>query len=363
MRVELNQLEIGCILSEDVQSGTNQVLMRKNTILTAEHITVLKVFLIVSVEVETILVNGKPFTPKEVIKAKENKKNNLEKKAEKTFLDLYLQAVHTYKKLFQGWQAGTKVDILSIRKILLPLLEKIDQQPEKIISLHHYATKKDYIFHHAVTLGVLSAYIGRKLNYKKAEEIQLGIAGMMADSGMAKIPNSISEKKVELTNFEFEEIKNHPLYSYKMIKGIPGVTDGVLVGVLQHHEREDSSGYPIGLNSNKIHKFSRIIAVIDIFHAMTSERYYKLKQSPYKVIELIIKDNFGKYDIKVVQLLCSLVSNFSIGKKVRLNNNDIGEVIFIEPQAPTRPMIKIQNSNEFIKLANRNDLYIEEVLN
>lgn len=148
-----------------------------------------------------------------------------------------------------------------------------------------------------------------------------------------------------------------------MIKGIPGVTDGVLVGVLQHHEREDGSGYPMGLNSKKIHKFSRIIAVIDIFHAMASERYYKLKQSPYKVVELIIKDNFGKYDIKIVQLLCSLVTNFTIGKKVRLNNNDIGEVIFIELQSPTRPMIKIQKSNEYIKLANRSDLYIEEVLN
>lgn len=362
MRIEPNQLEIGCILSKDVQSITNQVLMRKNTVLTEEYVTVLKVFLIDSVEVEETLVNGKPFRPKGVIESEDSNKNKLNKDADKPFLDLYLQAVHTYKKLFEGWQAGTKVDILSIRKILLPLLEKLDKQPEEIISLHYYATKENYISHHAVTLGVLSAYLGRKLNYKKGEEIQLGIAGMMADSGMAKIQNSILQKKVALTSFEFEEIKNHPMYSYKMIKGIPGVTDGVLVGVLQHHEREDGSGYPMSLNSNKLHKFSRIIAVIDIFHAMTSERYYKLKQSPYNVIELIIKDNFGKYDIKVVQLLCSLVSNFSIGKKVRLNNNDIGEVIFIEPQAPTRPMIKIEKSNEIIKLANRSDLYIEVVI-
>lgn len=363
MKVEPNQLEIGCILSEDVQSATNQVLLRKNTILTAEYVKILEVFLIDYVEVEATQVNGKPFIPKEVIKPKQEMKSKLEKKADQPFVELYLQAVHTYKKLFKGWQAGTKVDILSIREIILPLLEKLDQQPEEIISLHHYATKKDYIFHHAVTLGVLSAYMGRKSNYNKAEEIQLGIAGMMADSGMAKMSNSILEKTTTLTSFEFEEIKNHPIASYKMIKGIPGVTDGVLMAVLQHHERENGSGYPMSLNSSKIHKFSRIIAVIDIFHAMTSERYYKLKQSPYKVVELIIKDHFGKFDIKVVQLLCSLVSNVSIGKKVRLNNNDIGEVVFIEPQSPTRPMIKIQQSNEFIKLVNRSDLYIEEVLN
>ncbi|UTW70816.1 hypothetical protein KHA80_10490 [Anaerobacillus sp. HL2] len=92
--------------------------------------------------------------------------------------------------------------------------------------------------------------------------------------------------------------------------------------MLQHHEREDGSGYPMAHSSNKIHKFSRIIAVIDIFHAMTSERYYKFKQSPYNVIELIIKDNFGKYDIRVIQMLCSLIANFSMGTRIRLNNGE-----------------------------------------
>ena len=361
MKVKPNQLEEGCILASDVKCLSNQVLMRKKTVLTEQYITVLKAFLIESVDVESTLVNGEPYKPKEVIEEEEDETKKQQKKSY-SFMNLYLKAVQTYKKLFQSWQAGIKVDILSIRKILLPLIEKLDEDPEEIISIHHYSTEVDYIFHHAVSVGVLAAYLGRKLNYKKAEEIQLGIAGMMADAGMAKVDNHILEKKGALSNHEFEEIKNHPLFSYQMIKEIPGVTDGVLLGVLQHHERQDSSGYPMSLSSNKLHKFSRVIAVVDTFHAMTSERYHKSKQSPYKVIEEIEKDNFGKYDIKVVQLLSRLVTNFSLGTKVRLNSQEIGEVVFMEPHAPTRPMIKMEDNGDFVKLANRSDLFIVEVI-
>lgn len=358
MKVKPNQLEEGCILSKDVTCNSNQVLMRKKTVLNDEYINILKVFLVDLVEVEATLVNGKPFTPKEILEKEEEKNHVVEPKT--SFMDLYLQAVQTYKKLFQGWQSGLKVDILVIRKTLLPLMEKLEEDPNEIISIHHYATKQDYIFHHAVSVGVLSAYLGMQLKYAKAEVIQLGIAGMMADSGMSKIPYATLNKQGALTNQEFEEIKKHPLYSYNMLKELPGVTDGVLLGVLQHHEREDGSGYPMSFTTKKLHKFSRVISVVDVFHAMTSERTYKQKQSPYRVIELISKDEFGKFDITIVKTLTNLIANFTVGNKVRLNNDEIGEVIFLEPHEPIRPMIKLDKSGDFIKLVNRSDLYIEE---
>ncbi|RXJ02853.1 HD-GYP domain-containing protein [Anaerobacillus alkaliphilus] len=361
MRVKPNQLENGCILSSDVFCNSNQTLMRKKTILTEEYINVLQVFLIDAVDVEVMLANGMPFKPKEVIEMEDDVVSK-DDKDNTSFMDLYIKAVQTYKKLFQSWQAGSKVDIMTIRKTLLPLLEKLNDNPDELIQIHHYATKNDYIFHHSVSVGVLAAYLGRKLNFSKAEEIQLGIAGMMSDSGMAKIPYSILDKRGVLTSLEFEEIKRHPLYSYQMLKDIPGVTDAVLLAILQHHEREDGSGYPMAYSTKKLHKFSRTIAVVDVFHAMTSERYYKQKQSPYRVIELIMRDDFGKFDIKIVQTLASLIANFSIGTKVRLNNDDIGEVVFIEPHSPIRPMIKIDQSGEFVKLTTRSDLYIEEIL-
>jgi HD-GYP domain-containing protein (c-di-GMP phosphodiesterase class II) len=361
MKVKPNQLQVGCILSTDVSSFSKQVLMRKKTVLNEGYIAVLKAFLVEVVTVEATLVNGNPFIPKDVSESKDEKQIK-DKNQIHSFMDLYLQAVKRYKRLFQSWQAGAKVELIIIRKILVSLLEKLNEEPNELMSIHHYASKEDYIYHHAVSVGVLSAYLGRKLNFSKAEEIQLGIAGMMADSGMSQIPNTILDKRVSLTSSEYEEINNHPMYSYQMIKDIPGVTDALMLGVLQHHEREDGSGYPMAVSSTKLHKFSKVIAVIDVYHAMASERFYKQKQSPFKVIEIIVKDNFGKFDIRVVQTLANLISNFSVGTRIRLNNNDKGEVVFLEPHAPIRPMIRIETTGEYIKLAERNDLYIEEII-
>ncbi|MCT8136315.1 HD-GYP domain-containing protein [Anaerobacillus sp. CMMVII] len=358
MKVKPNQLIVGCILANDIHCNSNQILMRKKTILTEEYINVVKAFLIEDIEVESHISNGMTFSPREVIPTDEI--NEIGDSC--SFRELYLQAVVSYKKLFQGWQAGLKVDILPIRKILLSLLDKLDEAPDEIISIHSYATKVDYIYHHAVSVGALSAYLGRMLNLTYVEQIQIGLAGLMADSGMSKTPNSIIYKKNSLTASEFEEMKRHPMLSYQMIKDIPGITDGVLLGVVQHHEREDGSGYPMAVTSQKLHKFSKIIAVVDVFHAMTSERTYKSKQSPYQVIELIRKDNFGKFDIKIVQTLESLIANFSIGTRVKLNNGEEGEVVFLEPQDRIRPMVRSKVSGEFIKLANRSDLYIDEII-
>ena len=87
--------------------------------------------------------------------------------------------------------------------------------------------------------------------------------------------------------------------------------------------------------------FHKLFAVADVFHAMTSERIYRSKESPFKVIEMIKEEEFGKFDIKVVQALLDLVGNLSIGTKVQLTNGDVGEIIFIHRDARLRPMVKI----------------------
>ena len=91
---------------------------------------------------------------------------------------------------------------------------------------------------------------------------------------------------------------------------------------------------------NQISVFSQILAVADVFHAMTSERIHRSKESPFKVIEMIKEEEFGKFDIKVVQALLDLVGNLSIGTKVLLTNGEVGEVIFVHRDARLRPMVK-----------------------
>ncbi|WP_096202874.1 HD-GYP domain-containing protein [Bacillus sp. FJAT-45350] len=358
MRVNRKQLIEGCILKQDIKLLTGQPIMKKKTVLNDELIKVLDAFLVQDVVVEEKLVTGEAFHPPEFVEDEEKE----ESIQEESFIDLYLKAVQIYKSEFLDWQAGKKVNFLEMRSILLPLFDKVIEKPSDILALHHYCSKDEYLYHHAVSVAVLASFIGRKLNFTRGEWIQIGIAGAMADSGMAKVPVGILNKKGTLTSYEYEEVKKHPIYSYKMLKGVTGVTENVLRAVLQHHEREDGSGYPLGTNGKKIHAFSQIVAVADVYHAMSSERKYRTKQSPYRVLESISKDHFGKFQHSVVHTLLNGLLNFSIGTKVRLTNGEEGEIIFVNQQEPTRPMVKLLNTEVILPLANEKQIHIEEVI-
>ncbi|MFC0561299.1 HD-GYP domain-containing protein [Halalkalibacter alkalisediminis] len=362
MKVKPAQLQRGCITTKDVEGLTDFPIIKENTVLTDELIDILKLFLVDMVEVESVLANGETFKPLEVIEEIEEIEIENNKEKQNEFLYQYVEAVKQFKKLFQSWQAGRKVEMLEVRTIFIPLFERVMEQPKKLLQLHHYSNKEDYNYHHSVYVGILSAYIGYKMKLNKGDWLQIGFGGVLADLGMTKVSPSILKKKGSLTSVEFEEVKKHPIHSYKMLKGITGVSDLILLAVLQHHERYDGSGYPLGVNSKKIHLFSQIVAISDVYHAMTTERLYRSKRFPYQVLEDITKEQFGKFDVKVVQALLQSLVQISIGDKVRLSSGDDAEIVFIDQQIPTRPMVKLLNSEEIIELNHHPSIFIEEII-
>jgi HD-GYP domain-containing protein (c-di-GMP phosphodiesterase class II) len=187
MKVKRKQLKEGCILSADILLFSPQPIMRKKTVLTKELLDVLEIFLIQDIQVEEKLVTGEAYIPTQLLDDEVEEVKEVGKLDEKSFINLYLEAVKKYKKAFERWDSGYKVDILEIRNMFLPLFEKIIDDAGSILSIHHYTKKEDYIFHHAVSVAVLSAFLGKKLNFSKGEWIQIGLAGAMADSGMSKI--------------------------------------------------------------------------------------------------------------------------------------------------------------------------------
>lgn len=362
MRVKVKELQEGCILAADVVGLTNRPIIPSKTILTQDLIDFIKAFLIRDVKVQKTLVNGMPFIPSEVIED-ENEKMELSKfENTVSFSESFLEAVRDYKKEFSTWQSGLPLDITKVRTILIPLIEKLDGNEGEIFSLHHLSTEKEYLYQHSIAVGLLSAFIGKKLKLSKGDIVQLALAGCLADCGMAKIPYQLLNKNGALTSQEFQEIKSHPTYGFKMIQASPLLRDAGKIAIFQHHERLDGSGYPSGEKGDKIHSFAKIIAVADTFHAMTSARLYRKKQSPFKVLEMIIQDNFGKFDITSIKALQSGIMTFSIGSRVKLSDGQVAEILFIEEKAPTRPLVKLVETGEIIHLEKNRDIFIEEVI-
>lgn len=357
MRVNPYELQEGCILSTDIFSKTNRPIFSKKTVLTAKLIEAMKAFLIEEVEVEKTLIDGSSFIPSSVPHAVEEEKKEI---TQLSFTDLFLQSVYQYKKEFNSWQAGLPIDISKIRALLLPLLEKMENHSYEVFNLHHLSTRDTYPYQHPVAVGLISGFIGKKLELEMGEWVQVAMAGCLADCGMAKMNPRILHKTTSLTVKEYEDVKKHPVISFKMTQNIPVLRKEAKIAILQHHERLDGSGYP--LKSKNIHQYARIIAVADTLHAMTSERLYRSKQSPVKVIEMFFESSFGKFDPAVIRSISSHIVNFTPGDMVKLSDGRMAEIIFADRKSPTRPMIKIITTDEIIQLDRNRHLHIDEIL-
>ncbi|AGT30468.1 phosphohydrolase [Geobacillus genomosp. 3] len=352
VRVNLAQLREGCVLAEDVLGKTKKPIVPKNAIINETLLHVLSKFLIDEVEIEPVLANGEPFLAD----------GSLSMEPDERPIMLYLEAVQHYKKAFQSWQSGLPIDIGEIREIAIPLFNEMIKHKRELLMLHHYTTKEEYLYHHAVSVGLLAGFLAAHFGYGQGECHQIVLAGILADCGMAKISSQILLKPSALTEAEFRQIEQHPIFGYQMVQKIAALSQGAKLAVLQHHERNDGSGYPLRVKAEKIHPYSQLIAVADVYYAMTSERLYRHKQSPFRAIEAMQREQFGRLNAEAVALLSNHLASLQTGTIVKLSNGETAEVVFIHPDEPARPIVKVTETGQLLSLVEQRDLYIEEIL-
>lgn len=361
--VKIRNIRPGNTILEDIFVNTVSPIIRKNTKLTARHIEVLEVFGVKEIKIEQRIIKRKEFAEDEKVQVIDPIEVLAQLELEKEVIqEHYNNAVKEYKKEHKAWRAGIKPDITKVRSIVLPLLEKFSKEKKLLTMLNDFSNPEDYLYQHSIGVGILASSICKEMGYSVGQTLQLGVAGTLADCGMAKIDPSIMEKAAFLTSTEFNEVKKHPIYSYQMVRETPLLREEMKIAIVQHHERLDGSGYPRGDKSEKITVYSQILAVADVYHAMTSERAYRAKESPFKVIEMLMQEEFGKFDIKVVQALCNLVGRLSIGTKVKLTNGKVGTVVFIHRDAGLRPTIKLEEDKSVLDLTTKRSLAIERIL-
>ncbi len=359
----LEEVRLGSIVAEDIFVNTKSPILRKNTKISREHIEVLNAFNVLKVPilVENIF-NRTEEELSELNKEKNYSPNERQTKSHISFQQLYEKAVVSYYREFTGWESGAKVDVAKLRQIVMPLVEKAVEEKQIYALLNNYSSMDKYIAHHSIAVGILSGAIAKKLGYPPGQINQLATAGLLADVGMSKVDSKIREKKTPLLEQEFSEIKKHTIFSFQLIKDSPLLKPEMKLAIFQHHERLDGSGYPKGERLDNISVYSQIIAVADVYHAMTSERVYRARASSFKVLEMIKEEEFGKYNFEVVNALISLVCDLPISTGVRLSTGEVGEIVFSHRDSPMRPMIRLKDSGTILDLAANRSFHIESIL-
>ncbi len=150
---------------------------------------------------------------------------------------------------------------------------------------------------HSIGVAASASALASKLGFSACDSRLMHSAGLMHDLGKLCIPESILEKPGPLDHYEFNLMKAHPYHTYRILDSIPGLGK-VRDWAAFHHEKLDGSGYPFGLDSRSLDLGSRILAVSDMFTALTEERPYRRAMSLKDTVKLINEVNTLDYDVK-----------------------------------------------------------------
>lgn len=231
------------------------------------------------------------------------------------------------------------------------LIKAIDENDAIAVDVNILKISDEYTFQHSVDVAVLSMMIAKKMGLSKEEVYDIGISGLLHDIGKAKIPNEILNKPGRLTEEEFAIIKQHPTYGYEILREKPDLKQSIKLGVLQHHEKIDATGYPLGMEEVQISLFAKIIAVADIYDALVTDRPYKKGFTQRDAVEMIMTMT-GELDMAAMKGFLGSVILYPEGSIVELSNGENARVVQNYEEAVLRPKVVGIKSGRIYDLAN-----------
>jgi HD-GYP domain-containing protein (c-di-GMP phosphodiesterase class II) len=254
--------------------------------------------------------------------------SNLQEFANQTFMDLAHKNRANYGIVAERIRSVCE-EIRTNRRFLLQVLKDVNQGDDV-----------DFLAAHAVKSTIISIIIGRCLKLPAHRIIELGVAALLHEVGMLKLPPHIIQSKTDLSPWERNTLMRHPLLGFEMLKSL-NFPMPVNVAALEHHEREDGSGYPYNLAGENIGLYGKIIAVACSYDAITSKRPHKDARGAHEGITDLLRNEGRHYDETVIRALVFSLSVYPIGQYVQLSNGASGQVVDVNPADPRFPIVQL----------------------
>lgn len=209
----------------------------------------------------------------------------------------------------------------------------------------------EYTFKHSVDVATMAMVIAKKYGMSEFEIHEIGVAGLLHDVGKSKIPNEVLNKPGKLTDEEFYIMKQHSVFGYRILQEKKDISEHIKLGVLQHHEKINGKGYPMGVDSSKLCKYARILAVADIYDALVTERPYKKAFSKRDAVEMLMSMT-DALDVGALRSFLGSVILYPVNSNVKLSNGEIAKVVENNSECILRPKVIGLTTGKIYDLAN-----------
>ncbi len=273
---------------------------------------------------------------------KEDEKVDFEEEISRARI-IYREAKKAVKDLLLSARVGSSFKVDSIRKIAEEMVESVLRNSEALLSLSRIKSHDEYTFQHSLNVGVLSLSLGRRIGLSRDELYNLTLGSLLHDIGKMRVPERILNKPGKLTEEEFEIIKKHPVFGYKILSELKDIDSSAFLPVLEHHERISGEGYPFGKKGN-ISLFGKICAITDVYDAITTDRVYHRGMIPYEALSRMYRWADRDFDKKLLEAFVKSVGIYPVGSVVLLSSGEIG-VIIKQNKELLRPVVRIVMDN------------------
>lgn len=278
----------------------------------------------------------------------------------KRFSKDYADAIYMVKEMLNDLSLGKNIDRSRLKQITSFIFSSGEDYSNSVKYLYKIQSFDEYTYTHSINTAFYAMLIARWIGLDK-NGVEMAIkAGVVHDVGKVHISEHIIKKQGKLTDEEFETMKKHPLYGYIILRGDNNTSEEIRKAVLMHHERTDGSGYPFGVKNDDISLYARIISIADVYDAITSDRVYKKKSTPFKAFEFLLTKGLGIFDVHMVNMFLTKLSPLYMGSKVLLSNGQVGEIVYVPPQDILNPIISVHNN--YVDLAKEKNLKITDLI-
>jgi putative nucleotidyltransferase with HDIG domain len=254
---------------------------------------------------------------------------------------LYYALVNHTLESFKKFKEDNRLNIPQLSERIKQLIDTVKSSRDAILRYPEFVyPSENYMYVHSVNAAIMALAIGELMKLPPHRMIELGVAALLHDIGMLKLPDALYLKEDNLSEKEFQLIRAHTTLGYKILKGF-SVSEEIALAAEEHHERLDGSGYPKGLSGDKISLYSRIVAVVCSYDAITSKRLFKTQHDAHTAVMELLKDRNKRYDEQVIRSLIVCISAYPLGSFVLLSDDSIGRVTKTNPESPRFPFVQV----------------------
>jgi len=252
---------------------------------------------------------------------------------------IYTQTLHTAQRVMEAFKNTGEADIEAGSSAVEGIMASVTRNANALLAISKLRSKDNYTFSHCINVATTAVIFAKHIGFEGAALKTVGLAGFFHDLGKMEIPLDILNSPRKLTAEEFAVMRGHPTIGYACLKKIPDLSDMVIRGALEHHERINGKGYPDGKKGDEIGSAGKILAIVDVYDALSSRRVYKDPMAPHSALGLLYGMRGEDFVPELVERFIQCVGIYPPGSLVQLNNDCLAVVSQVDPATPLRPQL------------------------